>query len=99
LLDVVLVPVNWILVPLARVLLTMPFALIKAALSNTRWVEAECPWPAVIVIRWKTSSDRAAKVAEEATALLARGYSGGLAIAGAELESMTEPPGLRDLEA
>jgi hypothetical protein len=99
LLDIVLVPFHWLVVPVARMLLAFPFVLARAAVSKERWIEAECRWPAVILIRWKTSSERAERVAAEVAALLADGYAGGLAIAGAELESMTEPPGLGDLEA
>ena len=99
LVDVVLVPFYWLVLPVARVLLAFPFVLARAAVSKRRWIEAECRWPAVILIRWKTSSERAERVAEEVTALLASGYAGLHAIAGADLESMTEPPGLHDLQA
>jgi hypothetical protein len=99
LLDLVLVPLFWVLLPAARMLLAFPIAFVRALGSERRWVEAECRWPTDLVIRWKTSSDRAAQVAEEVAALLARGYSGGLTVEGAQVEFMTEPPGLRDREA
>ena len=97
--DVILVPVFALFLALVRVLVTIPVALGRAAVSKTRWVEAQCRWPVAITIRRRTSSARGAEVADEVARRLAAGYKGGTFIDGAELESMTEPPALSDLDA
>jgi hypothetical protein len=95
---IVLAPLFWFVVPLARALIELPVALARPLVSSTRWVEAECGWPSAIRIVWRTSRRRAASVADHVATQLAEGYDD-LTPEGAEREAMTRPPGLDDLDA
>jgi hypothetical protein len=95
---VVVAPVLWFVVPLFRLLAEMPVAVGRSFFSTTRWVEAKCQPPGEICIVWRTSRQRAEKVADELVLRLRGGY-GNLTFEGAKLVSMTEPPGFRDLDA
>jgi hypothetical protein len=95
---VVLAPLLWFVLPLVRALVELPFSLARPLVSSARWVEAECRWPAEIRIVWRTSRPRAASVADHVAARLADGYDD-LTPEGAELEAMTRPPSLDDLDA
>jgi hypothetical protein len=88
---------SWIVFPLLAVLVALPFALVRSLFLRTRWIEAETRGPSPIRIRWRTTAERAAEAADEIAAALSRGYD--VKVADAELVSMTEPPGLRDLDA
>jgi hypothetical protein len=98
-----LAPIYWIVLPLIRVLLLLPFAALRAVWSRDRWIEGTCHWPSEITIRWKTTSDRAEDAVDLLSQRLTHGYEGlthgyeGLDVDGAERESMTRPPGLDDL--
>jgi hypothetical protein len=94
----VLAPFFWLVVPLARVLVELPFAVGRSLFSRTRWVEATCADPAEIRIVWRTSRDQAEAVASHVIRQLAKGYAD-LVPAGVVRESMTKPPGFDDLRA
>ena len=89
--------VYWVVVPLVALLVALPFTLVRSLVSERRWIEAETRWPAPILVRWRTTAARAETAAAEIADALSRGYD--VKVKDAELESMTEPPGLRDLDS
>jgi hypothetical protein len=94
----ILAPVFWFLVPLARVLVELPLAVSRSFFSSTRWIEAVCRWPSEIVITWRTTRDEADALADEIARRLKEGYAD-VTPSGAELMTMTRPPGLNDFQA
>lgn len=94
----VLAPLFWLVLPLIRVIVFVPFEFVASAFSSTRWIEAESHWPSELKMVWKTSRARAAAAADQIATALSQGY-GGLDPEGAELESITKPPGIDDLSA
>ena len=95
LLDVVLAPFFWFVLPLARALALLPFALLRPLFSSTRWVEAVCLGPPRLEIVWRTTRADSRRVAAEIADRLKDGYD--LEVVGATFESMTKPPGIDDL--
>jgi hypothetical protein len=73
----------------------LPVALVRSAFSRTRYVQAECGWPAEIRITWRTDREHVAAVEEAVARGLERGYEQ-LNIPHAERIEMTPPPGLED---
>jgi hypothetical protein len=96
--TIVVAPVLWFVVPLFRLLAELPVAVGRSFFSSTRWVEARCGTPGEICIVWRTSRRRAEGLANELVERLGKGYEN-LTFDGAKLVSMTEPPGLRDLDS
>jgi hypothetical protein len=94
----VLAPLFWFVLPLVRAIVLVPLALIRSLFSSTRWIEAVCRDPAEIRIIWRTDRTTAPRVAQDVASRLTRGYED-LTPPAAELVSMTEPPGLKDLHA
>lgn len=88
----VLAPIFWFVIPLARVAVAVPIALVRPLFSSIRWVEAECRSPGEVRICWETTRDRADAVAAAIAARLRSGYSE-LTPPGAILVSRTRPPG------
>jgi hypothetical protein len=95
--EFVVAPIFWFVVPLLSAIVELPIALVRPLFSRVRWVEAECRWPSEIRIVWRTSRAQAEATADHVAARLPHGY-GGLTPVGAELVSMTRPPGLDDLD-
>jgi hypothetical protein len=91
----VLAPLFWFVLPLARVLVELPVALARS-FSRTRWVEAVCRSPAEITIAWRTRREHAEAVARHVARQLTHGYDG-LTPEDAELVAMTAPVGVDDL--
>jgi hypothetical protein len=91
----VLAPLFWVVLPLARAIALLPFALLRPLFSSTRWVEATCRDPTELEIVWRTTRADGERVAAEIADRLEEGYD--LDVAGARLESMTKPPGADDL--
>jgi hypothetical protein len=96
--TIVVAPVLWFVVPLFRLLAELPVAVGRSFFSSTRWVQARCQTPGEICIVWRTSRRRAEGLANELVERLGKGYEN-LVFDGAKLVSMTEPPGLRDLDS
>src|SRR4051794_20185768 len=94
----VLVPFFWIVIPLARAVALLPIAFVRPIFSPKRWVVAESRWPGSIEIIWEAHKDDVAAVAHDVTDQLGRGYEH-LSPPNARRVSMTEPPGLADLDA
>jgi len=94
---VVLAPLFWFILPLARAIALLPFAFLRPLFSSTWWVEAVCPGPPRLEIVWRTTRADSGRVAAEIAGRLENGYA--LEVAGATFESMTKPPGLDDLSA
>ena len=90
------VVIYWIVIPLLALVVALPFAVVRSFFSRTRWIEAETRWPAPILVRWHTTAARAETAVAEIADALSRGYD--VKVKDAELESMTEPPGFRDLD-
>jgi hypothetical protein len=82
---------------LCSLLVALPFTIVRSLFSSTRWIEAETRWPAPILVRWRTTAPRAGTAVAEIAEALSRGYD--VKVKDAKLESMTEPPGFRDLDA
>jgi hypothetical protein len=91
-------PVQWLVLPLLRVLAELPLAIGRSFFSSTRWVEARCQTPGEIRIVWRTSRRRAEELADEIARRLGEGYDN-LTFDGAKRVEMTEPPGFGDLES
>jgi hypothetical protein len=91
----VMAPLHWFILPLARAIALLPFALLRPLLSSTRWVEAVCADQSELKITWRTTHADSRRVAAEIAGRLKEGYA--FEVAGATLESMTRPPGLDDL--
>ena len=89
--------VYWVVVPLIALLVALPFTLLRSLFSARRWIEAETRWPAPILVRWRTTATRAETAVAEIADALSRGYD--VKVKDAELDSMTEPPGFRDLDS
>lgn len=89
--------VYWVLIPLLALLVVLPFTIVRSLFSKSRWIEAETRWPAPILVRWRTTAAGAETAVAEIADALSRGYY--VKVKDAELESMTEPPGFRDLDA
>jgi hypothetical protein len=90
---VVLVPFFWFILPLAQALAELPVAVARSFFSSTRWVEATSRTTSEITIVWRTRRDRVHEVADYIARTLPHGYED-LTPQGAELISMTRPPGL-----
>jgi hypothetical protein len=93
----VVAPFMWIVVPMLRVIAELPIALLRPLISPVRWVEAETHSTSTIQILWQTTRDEAGSVAAEIAERLQHGYEN-LTPSGAQLVSMSEPPGFSDLE-
>ena len=94
---VFVVPIMWFLLPLARMLVELPVAMIRSIGSGSRWIEARTLWPAENVILWRVDRDGAAAAAHHIATHLGSGYEN-LTPSGAEIVAMTPPPGLKDLD-
>ena len=92
---VIAAPLFWLVIPLLKVIVALPVCLARSLFSSSRWVEATTRWPSEIVIVWRTTSRHAAQVAREVAERLPRGYEH-VTPEGAELVSMTRPPGSGD---
>ena len=97
--SLLLAPFFWLLIPLARVLLELPLAVGRGLFSPTRWVEARSVWPSEMSLVWRTSDEHSREVVEKILEELPKGYGSLGDIDGAVFESMTEPPGVHDLDA
>ena len=97
LLPLPLAVVYWIVIPLVALLVALPFTLVRSLFSKRRWIEAETRWPAPILVRWRTTAAHVETAVAEIADALSRGYD--VKVRDAELESMTEPPGFRDLDS
>jgi hypothetical protein len=74
------------------VLVELPLAVLRSFFSSTRWIEAVYRWTSEIVITWRTTRDEADALADEIARRLKEGYAG-VTPSGAELMTMTRPPG------
>jgi hypothetical protein len=90
--GVLVAPLFWFVLPLARAIVLFPFALLRPLFSTTRWVEAVCLGPPRLEIVWRTTRADSRRVAAEIADRLKDGYD--VEVAGATLESMTKPPGI-----
>jgi hypothetical protein len=90
--------VVWFVVPLLRALVELPIAFVSGLFSERRWIEARSDDLVAITILWSADRVDAEQAADEITTRLARGYDD-LTPPRAELVEMSEPPGLRDLDA
>ncbi len=84
------------MIPLIALLVALPLTLVRSLFSKRRWIEAETRWPAPILVRWRTTAAQAETAVSEIADALSRGYD--VKVKDAELESMTEPLGFRDLD-
>jgi hypothetical protein len=75
----------------------LPVALVRAAFTRTRYVDAWCRWPAEIRITWRTTRQQVAAVADHVERELVRGYAN-LDPPHAERITMTKPPGLENAD-
>jgi len=89
--------VYWVVIPLIALLVALPFTLVRSLFSKRRWIEAETRGPAPLLVCWRTTAARAETAVAEIADALSRGYD--VKVKDAELESMTEPPGFRDLDS
>jgi hypothetical protein len=89
-------PIMWFLLPLARMLVELPVAMLGSVGSDSRWIEARTTWPAENTILWRVDRECAAAAADHIATHLRAGYEN-LTPASAEIVAMTPPPGLKDL--
>jgi hypothetical protein len=91
-------PIMWFLLPLARLLVELPAAMLRSIGSDARWIEARTHWPAENVILWRVVGPNGATAAfDHISAHLTSGYDD-LTPVGAEIAAMTPPPGFKDLD-
>jgi hypothetical protein len=90
--------VVWFVVPVLIAIAELPVAFVRGVFSSRRWIEARSDDLSPIVALWSADRRDSRLVADELTESLAGGYEWE-SPAGAEFVEMTEPPGLRDLDA
>ena len=90
-------PILWFLLPLCRMIVELPVAAVRSLGSDNRWIQAKTIWPAENVILWRVDRAGADAALEHIAAHLGKGYES-LTPGGAEIVSMTPPPGLKDLD-
>ncbi len=90
--------VVWFIVPLLRALVELPIAFVRGLFSKRRWIEARSDDLVAITILWSADRIDAEQAADEISVRLGRGYDD-LTPPHAEFVEMSEPPGLRDLDA
>ena len=90
--------VVWFVIPVAIAIVELPVTLVRSLFSSRRWVEARSDDLHPVVALWVADRRDAANVADELARSLLTGYEWS-SPAGSELVEMSEPPGLRDLDA
>ena len=83
LLDLLVAPFFWFVLPLVRGIVLLPFALLRPLFSSTRWVEAVCLGPPRREIVWRTTRADSRRAAAEIAARLKDGHA--LEVPGATL--------------